>query len=230
MRQVHPGMKESTADFYQKLWDDLYIMSDFTLEVDSPFPPPSPESVGKKPKTVEYSNNNLKFRHYGRNLELMVNKACQTENPEDRKAFVSYLIKMMKSFYTSWNKDSTEDKVLLDQLLIMSGGRLKVEVEAYNRGEILDATPKDRYNANYTPNQNRPSLNLGGKSENRLERSENSRNEGMRTERRNPNQNNRNNNQGNRQRSPNNVGNSGLGGSTPNNNRNRNNNNNNKRK
>jgi hypothetical protein len=238
MRQVHPGMKDSTQDFYQRLWDDLYIMSDFKLEVDSPFPPPSKESVGRKPKYVAYSNHNLRFRHYGRNLELMVNKACDTENPEDRKAFVNYLIKMMKSFYTSWNKDSTEDKVLLEQLLLMSGGRLRVEIEAYSRGEIVEASPKDRYNANYTPNQNRTNLNFSGKNETRLERSENSRNDyqrndSQRNDRRNPNNQganaqgngrNPNNNQQSRQRNPNNIGNTGNGPSPLNqNNRNRNN-------
>ncbi len=171
MRQVHPGMRENTQDFYQRLWDDLYIMSNFTLEVDGPYPPPSKESVGKKPKNVTYSNHNLRFRHYGHNLELMVEKACLTENQEDRKAFVTYLIKMMKSFYSSWNKDSSDDKVLLDQLLLMSGGKLKDEIDAYKRGEIIDASPKDRYNANYTPSTHRPQISAGGR-DNRLEQNE----------------------------------------------------------
>ena len=97
MRQVHPNMKDN-QDYYNKLWDDLYIMSGFKLDVDSPFPPPGEESLGKKPKTVPYNTHNLKFRHYGRNLELLIEKASVTTSPEERLAFTAYIIRMMKSF------------------------------------------------------------------------------------------------------------------------------------
>jgi Domain of unknown function (DUF4290) len=166
MRQIHPNMKDN-QDYYQKLWDDLYIMSGFQLEVDSPFPPPSKDAVGKKPKIVPYGTHDLRFRHYGRNLELMVEKACVTENPDDRKAFLSYIIKTMKSFYASWNKDNTEDAVLLEQLMLMSGGRLRSEIDAYRRGEGIDGVPKDRYNANYVPNNYRSNPKDGDRREQR---------------------------------------------------------------
>ena len=73
MRQIHPHMKDN-QDYSNKLWDDLYIMSHFELDVDSPYPAPSKDVLGRKPLTVEYNQNNLKFRHYGRNIELLIDK------------------------------------------------------------------------------------------------------------------------------------------------------------
>lgn len=154
MRQIHPNMKDN-QDYYNKLWDDLYIMSRFKLDVDSPFPPPSPEALGKKPKQVPYNTHDLRYRHYGRNLELLVEKAIITEAPEERLAFVAYIVRMMKSFYTAWNRDNVDDKGIFQQLREMSDGKLHDELEILRYGGMIDAVPRDRYNPNYN-NTNRP--------------------------------------------------------------------------
>lgn len=146
MRQVHPNMKDN-QDYYNKLWDDLYIMSNFRLDVDSPYPPPSPEAVGRKPKPVPYNTHNLRFRHYGRNLELMVTKAIGVENEMERRAFVSYIAKMMKSFYASWNKDNTDDTVVFDQLRELSKGQLNDDIDYIKVNGYLDVAPRDRYSS-----------------------------------------------------------------------------------
>ncbi len=171
MRQIHPNMKDN-QDYSNKLWDDLYIMSGFRLDVDSPFPPPSPESVGRKPRRVNYATHNLRFRHYGRNLELMIEKAVKVEDEMERRAFVSYIAKMMKGFYAAWNKDNVDDNLVFEQLRDMSGGRLAAEIEYIRREGYLDVAPRDRYssgpppngpgngfNSHRTPNQQQPSRN-----------------------------------------------------------------------
>jgi hypothetical protein len=209
MRQIHPNMRDN-QDYTNKLWDDLYIISGFELDVDSPFPPPSAESLGKKPLRVEYNQQNLTFRHYGRNIDLLLEKASQTENPEDRLAFVSYIFRLMRSFFNAWNKDNPEDNVLLIQLEQLSKGRLQEEIDYIRKSGPIDAAPKDRNN-----NQERNRVNQTGGNNFKVQSSHNSDRQGG-------------NNQGNQNRNRNNKfsnrnSNSNSSGSS-NNNNNRNNN------
>lgn len=143
MRQIHPQMRDG-ADYSKKLWDDLYIMANFDLDVDSPYPAPPKEIMGKKPMTIPYSQNKLKHKVYGRNVELLVLKAMLTESFDERVAFVSYLVKLLKSFYLSWNKDTIETKTCLAQILDMSGQKLKPEIDQLMANGILEeVSPKD---------------------------------------------------------------------------------------
>jgi hypothetical protein len=143
MRQIHPNMRDN-QDYTNKLWDDLYIMSRFELDVDSPYPAPSKELLGKKPLTVGYNQHNLTYRHYGKNIDLLLDKAIQTENDEDRLAFVSYIFRLMRSFFNTWNKDNPEDHVLLGQLEILSKGKLKNEIDQIRANGPVESSPKDR--------------------------------------------------------------------------------------
>ncbi len=143
MRQIHPQMRDG-ADYSKKLWDDLYIMANFDLDVDSPFPAPPKEILGKRPKQIPYTQSKLKHKFYGRNLELLVLKAMLADTFDERKAFVSYLVKLMKSFYLSWNRDSVETGVCLNQILELSGGKLKPEIDdLLANGMVDEANPKD---------------------------------------------------------------------------------------
>ena len=143
MRQIHPGMRDN-QDYYNKLWDDLFIISGFELEVDGPFPPPSKEALGKKPQPVSYNQHKLNYHHYGKNIELLVEKAIETEDADDRLAFVSYLYRLMRSFYNAWNRDNPEDDVLLEHLLELSEDKLKPEVDYIREHGPVEASPKDR--------------------------------------------------------------------------------------
>ena len=143
MRQIHPGMRDN-QDYYNKLWDDLFIISGFELEVDGPFPPPSKEALGKKPQPVSYNQHKLNYHHYGKNIELLVEKAIETEDADDRLAFVSYLYRLMRSFYHAWNRDNPEDVVLLEHLLELSDNKLKAEVDYIRENGPVEASPKDR--------------------------------------------------------------------------------------
>lgn len=150
MRQLHPQMRDG-LDYSKKLWDDLYVMANFELDVDSPFPPPPKEALGKKPGKIPYSQSQLKHKYYGRNLELLVLKATVTPTFDERKAFVSYLVKLMQSFYLQWNKDTVETENCLQTILEMSGYKLQPEVDAVRKeGIIQEANPKD---GNRVPNK-----------------------------------------------------------------------------
>lgn len=153
MRQIHPQMRDG-ADYSKKLWDDLYIMANFDLDVDSPFPAPPKEILGKKPLQIPYTQSKLKHKFYGRNLELLVLKAMMAETFDERKAFVSYLVKLMKSFFQSWNRDNIETTACLNQILDLSGGKLKPEIDdLISNGIVDDASPKDGSNG-FRPRSN----------------------------------------------------------------------------
>ena len=143
MRQIHPNMKDG-QDYYNKLWDDLYIMSEFTLDVDSPYPPPSEEALGKKPQPVPYNTHHLKFKHFGRNVDLLVAKASAMEDPEERRAFVSYLTRLMRTFYQAWNKESVEDETIYQSLVEISNGKLADDIQLIREQGLVEATPRER--------------------------------------------------------------------------------------
>ena len=143
MKQIHPNMRDN-QDYSNKLWDDLYIISGFELDVDAPYPPPSKELLGKKPQKVDYNQHSVKFRHYGRNLELLVATAAEVEDNEERLAFVSYIFRLMKSFYTTWNRENPEDVVLLEHLESIAQGRIQEELEHLRTHGPIESAPKDR--------------------------------------------------------------------------------------
>lgn len=156
MRQIHPNMKDG-QDYYNKLWDDLYIMSGFTLDVDSPYPPPSEEALGKKPQRVPYNTHHLKFKHFGRNVDLLVAKAIAIEDPEEKRAFVSYLTRLMRTFYQTWNKESVEDETIYQSLIEISNGKLADDIQLIREHGLVESTPRER-----TGDQTQPQRIGGG--------------------------------------------------------------------
>lgn len=143
MRQIHPNMKDG-QDYYNKLWDDLYIMSGFTLDVDSPYPPPSEEALGKKPQRVPYNTHNLKFKHFGRNVDLLVAKAVSLEEADERRAFVSYLVRLMRTFYQAWNKESVEEETIYQSLIELSNGKLSDDIKLIKAEGLVESNPRER--------------------------------------------------------------------------------------
>ena len=169
MRQIHPGMKDG-QDYYNKLWDDLYIISGFTLDVDSPYPPPSEEALGKAPQRVPYNTHpRLRFKHFGQNMELLVTKAGNLEDADERRAFVSYLTRLMKTFYQAWNKEAVEDETIFQSLIEMSNGRLYADIQLIREEGLVESTPRERTDGQQprqVGNQNSRQNTNGGGSRN----------------------------------------------------------------
>jgi hypothetical protein len=115
MRQINPNTRDS-QDYQNKLWDDLFIMSNFKLDVDSPFPIPAENILVRKPLSVPYNTNNLKFKHYGKTLEMMILKAFKVEDEIERFWAIVQMARLMKAFYISWNKDNVEDSTILENI------------------------------------------------------------------------------------------------------------------
>lgn len=125
MAILNPTLKEY-SDYEHKLWDHLFIISEFKLDVDAPFPMPQPETLKSKPEPIKYPQSDIRFRHYGKILEDLIQKAMLEEDPKNREIFTEQLAQLMKRHYLNWNRDSVNDALIVEQLESLSKGRLKV--------------------------------------------------------------------------------------------------------
>ncbi|MEZ4799411.1 MAG: DUF4290 domain-containing protein [Flavobacteriales bacterium] len=126
MGQLFPYLRD-IEDFNHKLWDHLYIMSDFKLDVDSNYPVPNAEELDTPPQRMSYPKGDVRFGHYGRYVERMINKCMAMEEGEERKAFSMAIANLMKQNALNWNRSSVTDDVILKDLSYLSGGAIKLE-------------------------------------------------------------------------------------------------------
>lgn len=127
MAQLHTQSKEKdTDDLRNKLWDHLYIISDFKLDVDSPYPVPDREVLTKCPKKLAYPKHRMRYAHYGKNIELIIDKAIHFEDGAEKDAFVKNLANQLKKSYLNWNRDSVDDDLIINQLGELSHFMLKI--------------------------------------------------------------------------------------------------------
>lgn len=138
MVQMNPSIKQS-SDYEHKLWDHLYMISGYNLDVDSPYAPPRKEAQQRKPQHIGYQNNDIKYGHYGQYLIKMIEAASLEENDEVREALAYSLAGQMKRNYLEWNKSVVNDQVILDDLKTISSGRLVIgdESKLNTNSEIL---------------------------------------------------------------------------------------------
>jgi hypothetical protein len=156
---LNPHLRD-VADFKHKLWDHLHIISDYKIDVDSPYPLPSPEAIHIKPEPLGYPNKRIRFKHYGKTIELMIAKAKAIEEPARRQHMVQAIANFMKMAYVQWNKDSVTDESILSDLRELSNGELKLE-ENINLAKVEYRTPVQNTRVN---NQNRNNQNNRGGS------------------------------------------------------------------
>jgi len=126
MGQLNPQLRD-VEDFKHKLWTHLFVISDFKLDVDSPYPIPSKEEFIEKPKRVAYPRKNIRFGHYGKTVELLIAKAVEYPDGEEKSALILAIANLMKRSYLTWNRDTVTDDVILQQLTELSGGKIKTE-------------------------------------------------------------------------------------------------------
>ncbi len=143
MKQIVPSAKNN-QDSNQFLWDDLYILADFKLDIDGPYAVPEKENLVRKPEKVEYSAGNLKFRHYGKNVMLLIEEAKKIEDPEVKEAAVFHIARLLKSFHTTWNQETPEDKLIAKNIDIMSDSDLTLNLEKAQELDLLEPLYKDR--------------------------------------------------------------------------------------
>lgn len=128
MGNMNPHLRD-VPDFQHKLWDQLFIMSNFELDVDCPFEKPQKEVLTQKPDRLAYPQRNPKYRFYGNNIKSMINVAVNWEEGELKNALVFNIANHMKKCFLNWNKDTVQDEVILNHLLELSDNKLKVSGE-----------------------------------------------------------------------------------------------------
>jgi hypothetical protein len=151
IRQLTPSLKDQ-PDNPQRLWDDLFIIADFNLDINSPYPTPEREILFKKPMKVEYPQSNVRFKHYGKNIEKLVKEALKIEGEQERQDAIIYLGKLMKTFYGNWNKETLDDSVILKDIQAMSGGALHMTIEKVREDNLFEKLYRERKKAR--PQQN----------------------------------------------------------------------------
>ena len=133
MAQMNPQVKQSD-DYLHKLWDHLYIISDYQLDVDSPYPAPEPLAEASKPRHVGYQNNQIEYGHYGHYMAKMIEMASQVEDEETRQALSLSIANQMKRNYTEWGGNVVSDQQIIADLKAISKGRLVLDEEAKLNG------------------------------------------------------------------------------------------------
>ncbi|MFL5753485.1 MAG: DUF4290 domain-containing protein [Bacteroidia bacterium] len=125
MGQLNPHLRD-VADFNHKLWDHLFIISKFQLDVDSPYPKPNAETFETKPDIVSYPKGRIKYKHYGKTIEEIIEKAKAYPEGAEKEELKRVIANHMKKSYINWNKDSVTDDTIIAQLDELSGGALKI--------------------------------------------------------------------------------------------------------
>ena len=147
MGNLNPHLRD-VPDFQHKLWDQLFMISDFKLDVDAPYPKPSPEELSERPEPLAYPQNFPKYRFYGNNIKRMIDVAVKWEDGDKKDALVMTIANHMKKSFLSWNKDTVEDQVIFNHLFEMSDGALNLKDSDEDLTEATDLIKhkKQRYN------------------------------------------------------------------------------------
>lgn len=166
MAQMVPKVKE-TSDYWVRLWDHIHIISGFRLDVDGPYPSPSKDVLTAKPRKLRYSVGDIKFRHYGKNIENIINKAILMDEGEEKDILIKTIANHLKKSYLNWNRASVDDDLILNHLNLLSHDRLKLHEDhkLSQTSEILARNKKKKVirpatNGNFKP---RRSNNMGNR-------------------------------------------------------------------
>lgn len=135
MGNLNPHLRD-VADFQHKLWDQLFIMSDFKLDVDAPFPKPDAEVLAAPPTPLAYPQSFPKYRFYGNNIKGMIDVIVEWEEGDLKQALVYVIANHMKKCFLNWNKDTVDDKVIFGHLAELSDGKIVINPE----DEVLSAS------------------------------------------------------------------------------------------
>ena len=145
MGNMNPHLRD-VSDFKHKLWDHLAIISDFKLDIDSPYVTPTPETLAEKPRVVPYNVHKIRFKHYGRVIELLVAKAIEYEEGKEKDMLIRLIANHMKKCYLTWNREVVTDDIIFNDLKTISGGKIEVdkELKLSESRDILAKSKKKR--------------------------------------------------------------------------------------
>jgi hypothetical protein len=167
---LNPHLK-NVEDFRHKLWDHLFLISDFKLDVESPYPIPTRETLKAKPERLRYPKRYPKFNHLGKNIEVVIDKALKEENPEKKQGFANAVAYYMKLTYSNWHKELVHDDNIQTELSAMTKGELEFNNRPFVKHRVDTRDDRDDYGkrsggSNFRKNYGARS-NAGGGRDNR---------------------------------------------------------------
>lgn len=163
---LNPHLR-NVEDFRHKLWDHLFYISDFKLDVDSPYPIPQRETYKAKPDPLPYPKRHPKYSHLGKNLEVVVDKALKETDPEKKAGFANAIAYYMKLAYSNWHKELVHDDAIRSELNNITGGELEFSNTPFIKHRNV-SFERDEYRSGNNRRQN-----FGGRSNNRDNRNRN---------------------------------------------------------
>ena len=125
MGNLQPHLRD-VPDFQHKLWDQLFIVASFDLDVDSPYETPSKEKLEERPEPLDYPQNYPKYRFYGNNIKKMIDVAVEWDKGDMREALEFSIANHMKKCFLNWNKDTVDDEVIFKHLYELSDGNINL--------------------------------------------------------------------------------------------------------
>jgi len=160
MAQMHPKVKE-TADYRQKLWDHLYIISDWRLDVDGPYPAPPKDVLVSKPSRIDYSSGSIRFKPYGKNIERIIEQAIALGDGPEKDALMKSIANHLKKSYLNWNRDSVNDELIFEHFRELTDGKtvLGEDFKLNETNDILAMNKKKKF-----PSKQRENNYPGGKN------------------------------------------------------------------
>jgi hypothetical protein len=151
MGNMFPHLRD-VPDFKHKLWDHLAIMSDFKLDITYPYELIRKDNLNTKPDFIPYtSSEKISYRHYGRTLEMLIRKAAELEDGDEKNNLVALLCNHMRKNYVAWNKDNIDEQKIADDLRELSGGKLRLTDEIAQLMEDRVSTSNRPKNNSYQP-------------------------------------------------------------------------------
>ncbi|MCL3851337.1 MULTISPECIES: DUF4290 domain-containing protein [Parabacteroides] len=152
MGNMFPHLRD-VNDFKHILWDHLAIMADFKLDIDYPYEIVKKENLYARPPRIPYNNNRIRYRHYGKTLELMIRKATELEQGVEKDTLIKLLATQMKKSFLTWNKESVDDRKIFKDLDELSEGSIVLNEEEHKLTESRDILAR---NNNNTAKKNYP--------------------------------------------------------------------------
>jgi len=140
MGNLNPHLRDE-GDFKHKLWDHLALIADFELDIDPPYPPLEPTSLNEKPNQIPYRQEDIRYLHYGRIIEMMIDAASKMKDGEEKEYLTTLIVNQMKKAYVTWNRNQVADEVIIGDMIMLSGGKLKM-TEGVKILEIKDLLPQ----------------------------------------------------------------------------------------
>lgn len=137
MGNLFPYLRD-VNDFKHKLWDHVAIMSDFKLDIDFPYEIVQEENLYSRPDIIPYKNSRIRYMHYGRTLEEMIEKVGDYPESEEKNELIRLIANQMKKCFLTWNKEVVDDSKIFDDLRELSKGKLDISEDFFKLVESKD--------------------------------------------------------------------------------------------